>query len=354
MCKLSLPITRLRRIPQDYMAVILFTLVALTLPLFLDDFFISLAVVTLFWAYLGNAWNIMGGYAGQFSFGHAMFYGIGAYTSTVLLVDFGVSPWIGMLGGAILAGLFGAAIGYLLFRFGIRGHFFALGTFAIAEMVRLLATELEFINTSIGIHIPLVRGDSWLRMQFEETIVNYFIVILLFFVIGQIITITIVRNKLGYYFQAIRENEEAAAALGVDSIRYKVLAVAISAALTAIGGSFFAQYFLFIDPTIVFGVAVSVQILLRPVLGGMGTIWGPFVGALFLTPLAELTRSLVRTPPSFLGFIEGRSGVDVMIFGALLIVVVLFMPDGIVGAGKRLWNKIRKPDETFAQPQATD
>jgi branched-chain amino acid transport system permease protein len=354
MSKLSLPITQLHRIPKDYTAVVLFTLVALTLPAFLDDFFISLAVVTLFWAYLGNAWNIMGGYAGQFSFGHAMFYGIGAYTSTVLLVDFGVSPWIGMLGGALLAGLFGAAIGYLLFRFGIRGHFFALGTFAIAEMVRLLATELEFINTSIGIHIPLVRGDSWNRMQFEETIANYFVVILFLFVVGQIITITIVRNKLGYYFQAVRENEEAAAALGVDTIRYKVLAVAISAALTAIGGSFFAQYFLFIDPTIVFGVAVSVQILLRPVLGGMGTIWGPFVGALFLTPLAEFTRSLVRTPPSFLGFIEGRSGVDVMIFGALLIVVVLFMPDGIVGAAKRLWNKIRKPDETFTQPQSTD
>jgi branched-chain amino acid transport system permease protein len=232
-----------------------------------------------------------------------------------------------------------------LSRFGVKGHFFALGTFAIAEMVRLLATELEFINTSIGLHIPLVRGDSWIRMQFEETFANYYYVILILFVIGQIITITIVRNKLGYYFQAIREDEEAAAALGVNVLRYKVISVAISAALTAVGGSFFAQYFLFIDPTIVFGVSVSVQILLRPIVGGVGTIWGPFVGALFLTPLAEFTRTIVRTPPTFLDFIQGRSGVDVMLFGAILIIVVLFMPDGIIGAGKRLLMRVRKRND---------
>lgn len=340
---------RLRRVPGDYLAVAVFFVVLSLLPLILDRFLLSLALLILFWAYLGNAWNIMGGYTGLFSFGHAMFYGIGAYTSTVLLVNFAVSPLVGMLAGALIAGLFGAFIGYLLSRFGVRGHFFALGTFAIAEMVRLLATELEFINTSIGIHIPLVRGDSWLRMQFEDTFSNYFYVILILFVIGQIITITIVRNKLGYYFQAIREDEEAAAALGVNVLRYKVISVAISAALTAIGGSFFAQYFLFIDPTIVFGVSVSVQILLRPIVGGVGTIWGPFVGALLLTPLAEFTRSVVRTPPSFLGFIEGRAGVDVMLFGAILIIVVLFMPDGIIGAGRRLLRARKRRNEPVTQ-----
>ena len=333
---------RLRQIPGNYIAAAVFLIVLSFLPLFLDKFYLSLALLILFWAYLGNAWNIMGGYTGLFSFGHAMFYGIGAYTSTVLLVDYGLSPLIGMLAGALLAGIFGAFVGFLLSRFGVRGHFFALGTFAIAEMVRLVATELGFINTSIGIHIPLVRGDSWLRLQFEETFANYYYLILILFVIGQIITITIVRNKLGYYFQAIREDEDAAAALGVNVLRYKVISMAISAALTAIGGSFFAQYFLFIDPTIVFGVSVSVQILLRPIVGGVGTIWGPFVGALLLTPLAELTRSVVRKPPGFLGFIEGRSGVDVMIFGAILIIVVLFMPDGIMGAGKRLLMRVRK------------
>jgi branched-chain amino acid transport system permease protein len=346
--------SRLRQIPGDFIAVVVLAVILSTLPLFLDRFLLSLALLILFWAYLGNAWNIMGGYTGLFSFGHAMFYGIGAYTSTVLLVDYSVSPWVGMLAGALLAGLFGAFVGFLLSRFGVRGHFFALGTFAIAEMVRLLATELEFINTSIGIHIPLVRGDSWVRLQFEETFANYYYVILLLFLLGQIITITIIRNKLGYYFQAIRENEEAAAALGVNVLRYKVISVAISAALTAIAGSFFAQYFLFIDPTIAFGVAVSVQILLRPIVGGVGTIWGPFVGALLLTPLAEFTRGIVREPPSFLDFIQGRAGVDVMLFGAILIIVVLFIPDGLVGLGKRIWNQVRKPHDTIAQPQGTD
>lgn len=333
---------RLRQIPANYIAAGVFLVVLSLLPLFLDRFYLSLALLILFWAYLGNAWNIMGGYTGLFSFGHVMFYGIGAYTSTVLLVDYSVSPLVGMLVGALIAGLFGAFVGYLLSRFGVKGHFFALGTFAIAEMVRLLATEFEFINTSIGIHVPLLHGDSWIRLQFEETFANYYYVILILFIIGQIITITIIRNKLGYYFQAIREDEDAAAALGVNVLRYKVISMAISASLTAIGGSFFAQYFLFIDPTIVFGVSVSVQILLRPIVGGVGTIWGPFVGALLLTPLAEITRSVVRKPPGFLGFIEGRSGVDVMLFGAILIIVVLFMPDGIIGAGKRLLMRVQK------------
>lgn len=345
---------RLRQIPTDYLAVGACLLVLALVPSILGRFFLSLALLILFWAYLGNAWNIMAGYTGMFSFGHAMFYGIGAYTSTVLLVDYSVSPWVGMLVGALLAGLFGAVVGYLLSRFGVRGHFFALGTFAIAEMVRLISTELEFINTSIGIHIPLVGGDSWPRMQFEETFANYYYVILGLFVIGQLITIALMRSKLGYYFQAVREDEEAAAALGVNVVKNKVIAMSISAALTAIGGSFFAQYFLFIDPSIVFGVSVSVQILLRPIVGGMGTVWGPFVGALLLTPLAELTRNLVRTPPPFLSVIQGRAGVDVMFFGITLIIVVLFMPDGLVGAGRRLWARPRKGNGQIAQPRGVD
>ena len=220
--------SRLRHIPRDYQILVVLTLALLILPTFLDQFLVSLAVLVLYWAFLGNAWNIMGGYAGQFSFGHAMFYGIGAYTSAVLLVDYAVSPWVGMLVGAAVAGLFGGFVGFLLFRFGIRGHFFALGTFAVAEMVRLIATEADFIGGSIGLHIPLVRGDDWLRIQFEQTLVNYYYVILGLFAVGMIITILITRRKLGYYFQAIREDEDAAAALGVDVLRYKVLAVAIN------------------------------------------------------------------------------------------------------------------------------
>lgn len=336
-------LARFRRLSvhRDYLTLALVAAVLFVAPLFMSQFLVSLAVLVLFWAHLGNAWNLMAGYAGQFSFGHAVFYGIGGYASTVLLVDYAVSPWLGMVVGAALAALFGLVMGYLLFRFGIRGHFFALGTFAIAEMVRLIATELEIINTSVGIHIPLVRGDSWPRMQFEESTVNYYYVILGIFVVGLIVIIAVSRSRIGYYFQAIREDEQAAAALGVDVLRYKTLAVMLSGALTAVGGSFFTQYFLFIDPTLAFGVSVSVQILLRPIVGGVGTIWGPLVGALLLTPLAEATRAFVRTPPEFLGAIQGRAGVDVMIFGALLIIAVLFMPHGLVGAGRSLWERLR-------------
>ena len=330
-------------IGRDYFALALVAVALFVAPLFLDRFLLSLGVLILFWAHLGNAWNLMAGYAGQFSFGHAVFYGIGAYTSTVLLVDYAISPWVGMIAGALLAALFGLLMGYLLFHFGIRGHFFALGTFAIAELVRLLATEIEFINTSVGIHIPLVGGDSWPRMQFEDSLINYYYVMLGIFVVGLILVIAIVHGRLGSYFQAIRENEEAAAALGVDVLRYKTIAVMVSGALTAVAGTFFTQYFLFVDPTLAFGVGVSVQILLRPIVGGVGAIWGPLVGSLLLTPLGELTRAFVRTPPAFLSAIEGRAGVDVMLFGAILVLVVLFMPHGVVGAGRSLWQALQRP-----------
>lgn len=328
----------MKRIPRDFQILLALAVALPFLPFILSQYYTSIAILILYWAYLGLAWNIMGGYAGQFSFGHAAFYGIGAYTSTVLLVDHDVSPWLGMLAGAGLAGLYGLVIGFLSFRFGLKGHFFALATFAFAEMTRLVASEMDLINTTIGIHIPLIRGDSWSRIQFEETPRNYYFVILGLMLLGLLVTISISRSKLGYYFLAIRENEEAAAALGVNVNFYKVVAVFISASLTAMGGSFFTQYFMFVDPALAFGTAISIGVLLRPIVGGVGTVWGPLAGALLLTPLAEVTRTFVRNPPPGFGFIDDRAGVDVMLFGALLIIFVLFVPDGIVGK----WQQWRK------------
>ena len=335
---------RLPHISRDYIILIILVPVLAVLPMVSNPnrFLMTIATFTLLWALLGTAWNIMAGYAGQFSFGHAAFYGIGAYTSTVLFVDYRISPWIGMLVGAALAGLFGLLMGYLSFRYGLKGPYFALATFAFAEMLRLIANELAFINTSVGIHIPVIRRDSWLGMQFEVTPGNYYYVILGLLTLGLFVNILIAQSKLGYYLQAIREDEDAAAALGVNLLRYKVTAVVVSAALTALAGSFFFQFSFFVSPRVVFGVAVSVGVLMRPIVGGIGTIWGPLIGAIFLTPLGEFTRAFVRTPPPFLSFIEGHSGVDVMIFGAILIVVIIFMPDGIVGAGKRLWERIKQ------------
>jgi branched-chain amino acid transport system permease protein len=337
---------RLRSIPRDYflLAGIILLLGVLPLVITLNRFQINLATFILYWALLGTAWNIMGGYAGQFSFGHAAFYGLGAYTATVLLVDFSISPWIGMLVGAIIAGVFALATSYLSFRYGLKGPYFALATFAFAEMLRLISTEIEFINTSIGITLPLYEGDSWPALQFNDTPQNYYFAILGLLMIGLLVNIMVVNSKAGYYLQALREDEEAAAALGVNLLRYKTFSVVVSAMLTALAGAFFAQFFRFISPDLAFGVPVSIQILLRPIVGGIGTIWGPLIGAFFLTPLSEVTRAFVRTPPPFLAFIEGRSGVDEMLFAVILILVIIFLPDGIVGGVRRFWQRLRKPE----------
>jgi branched-chain amino acid transport system permease protein len=318
-------------------------IVLLVLPYLLDAFLLSLAILILFWAYLGQSWNIVGGYAGQFSFGHAAFYGLGAYTSTWLLVNWGINPWIGMLVGGVVAMAFGLFTGFLTFRYGLRGVYFALATFAFAEMLRLIAVNADFVNKSRGIQVPLRGGDSLLHFQFETTKMPYYYIILGMVLAALLATHLIERSKLGYYFQAIRENENAANALGVSPLRYKMYAMGISSFMTALGGTFYAQYLLFIDPEIVFGVHVSVEILLRPIIGGVGTVFGPVVGALLLTPVSEFTRAFIRQPPNFLpflAFLRGRSGVDVMLFGAILVVVIIFLPNGLVGWIQAQWRRI--------------
>lgn len=313
---------------------VIILIVLLILPRFLSNFMLGLAILILFWAYLGESWNILGGYTGQFSFGHAAFYGLGAYTSTWLLVNLGVNPWLGMILGGLLAMTFGLFTGFLSFRYGLRGPYFALATFAFAEMLRLIAVNWEVVNKSRGIQVPLCDCDSWLRFQFETTKMPYYYIILGMVIVAILVTFLIDRSKMGYYFKAIRENEEAAAALGVNPLRYKLIAMAISSFMTALGGTFYSQYLFFIDPGIVFGVHNSVEILLRPIIGGVGTVLGPVVGALVLTPLSEWTRFIIRQPPDFLPFLQpfqGRSGVDVMIFGFILMVVIIYLPDGLVG-----------------------
>ncbi len=306
-------------------------LALLLLPLAATPFQLSIAILILFWSHLGAAWNILSGYAGQFSFGHAAYFGIGAYTSTWLLVAAGVNPWIGMLAGGLLAAAFGLFTAFLTARYGIRGPYFALATFAFAEMLRLLANGWETINGPRGLQVPLIGGDSWLAFQFETDKRPYYFIVLGLVLVSLLVTSLLARHKAGYYFQAIRENEDAAAALGVHTLRYKLLATGISAFLTALGGTFYAQYLFFIDPGLVFGASVSVEIMLRPLLGGAGTVFGPLVGGLLLTPLSEATRGLLRTPPPFLQVLQGRPGIDVMLFGTILMLVVLFLPQGIVG-----------------------
>jgi branched-chain amino acid transport system permease protein len=297
------------------------TALALVAPPFASPYVVHILVLVLFYAYLGTAWNILGGYAGQFSFGHAAFFGIGAYTSTLLLTGAGVSPWIGLWAGGALAAAFGCLAGFLAFRYGLRGPYFALVTLAFAEMLRLVAVNWRAVGGPMGILVPLPpAGSSLWRFQFRDKLPYYYVALALL-ALALWVTRRVEGTRLGHALAAIRENEDAAEASGVNTQAAKLWAMALSSFLTAVGGTFYAQYFAFIDPTLTLGVSVSVEILLRPIVGGPGTLVGPLLGSLVLTPLSELTRWAIR----------GRPGLDVMIYGLVLVLVVTFVPRGLAG-----------------------
>ncbi len=292
------------------------------MPAVPSQYVIHLGVMILFFAYLGVAWNILGGYAGQFSFGHAAFFGLGAYTSTLLYVHYGVSPWLGM----VAAGLAGVALalisGSLSFRYGLRGPYFALVMLAFAEMLRLLFESWMSRSYPLGMAIPL-KGTSLVDFQFKDK-GRYFWVILVMLVAVTWLCHRLGRSRIGAYWMAIRDNEDAAETLGVNVFAYKLAAMAISGFLTAMGGTFYAQYFLTLEVNEVFGTQVSIEILLAAIIGGAGTVFGPLVGSFALQLLAEGTRVYIRA----------FSGFDLMIYGAVLILVIMFLPQGLL-AGLR-------------------
>jgi branched-chain amino acid transport system permease protein len=292
-------------------------------PPLLPPYFLEILISVLLFGYLGAAWNILGGYAGQFSFGHAAFFGIGAYTSTLLFLRLGVSPWLGMLAGGVLAAAFGLAAGYLSFRYGLRGPYFSLVTLAFAEMLRVVAVNTRAVGSSLGLVIPSRDAAPW-HFVFGGKL-PYYYVILAMALAALWVTRRVERSKLGYSLQAIRENEEAAEAAGVDALGMKLRAMAISSFMTALGGTFYAQYFAYIDPAITFGPSVSIQGLLQAIVGGAGTVLGPVLGAFVLTPVSELSRAIMR----------GRAGVDVMVYGLILILVISFLPQGLMGWARR-------------------
>lgn len=320
------------RVDRNVKVLVAVGVVLAVLPFGLQGATLEIGVRILLFAMLATAWNLMAGYAGLFSFGHAAYFGIGAYATAVLQVDFGWSPWLGMLVGMVLAGAFAVLTGYLSFRYRLKGAYFVLTTFAFAEMLRLIFLHWDFVNRAIGFRVPIIRDSSWTDMQFPPGSRAYYYVALAMLLAVLAIMIVLMRSRVGYYIVAIRDNEEAAAALGVNPMRYKLHAVGLSGALTAMGGTFYFQYIFFIDPSLAFGPAVSIQILLPAIIGGMGTMWGPLIGAFLLVPLGEVTSSLVRTPPDVLSFLGGRAGLDLMLFGALLVAIIMFLPKGVYGS----------------------
>ncbi|OGB95844.1 MAG: amino acid ABC transporter permease [candidate division NC10 bacterium RBG_16_65_8] len=286
----------------------------------------DLAIKILLYATLAQAWNILAGYCGQVSLGHAVFFGTGAYTSSALQMHFGVNPWIGLVAGAGIAVALSQAIGYPCFR--LRGHYFAIATIAIGEIIHTLAINWEFIGGARGLTLPL-KQDSLLTFQFHGTKFIYYYIALALTVCCFLVTWHIQRSRVGYYLRAIREDTDAAQSVGIPVARYKLIAMATSAAFVSIGGSFYAQYVLYMDPDSVFPLSLSIMVCLLAVVGGVGTLWGPLVGAALMIPLSEFTR---------IQFGGTGSGVDLIIYGALLTIIAVFQPTGLVGLVKR-WRR---------------
>lgn len=279
---------------------------------------LNFLVVTLLIALAGQGWNILGGYGGQYSFGHAAFFGTGAYLTAILQVRYGVNAWPGFAAGIAAGALVGAVIGALTFRAGLRGSYFALVTLAFAEVLRIIASVAPITGAGVGTLIKLDLHAS--AFQFESRAVFYWVILALLavsLVIARVIELT----RFGAWLIAVRENEDAARALGVDAFRVKLGAMTISAAITAAAGCFYAQYFLFIDSGIAYGTRMSIEALLTPIIGGAGTVFGPLVGALVVKALGEAATTVAGDAP----------GLNLIVYGCVLVLVIAFAPRGLIG-----------------------
>jgi branched-chain amino acid transport system permease protein len=296
----------------------------IALPLVSPPFAQHVMILTFLFAMCGVAWNVMGGYAGMFSFGQAAFFGIGAYTSSFLLVTFRVSPWIGLVVGGVISSLLAAAIGYPCSN--LRGHYFAIASIAFAEIVRIVFTNWQMVGAAEGLTIPMLK-ESLANFMFHSSKLPYYYIILAFLLLALAVCRRVSMSKMGYYFRAIKESHEIAQVLGVDVVRYRLYAIMISAFLTSMAGTFYAQYILYIDPDSVMILAISVQIVLVAMLGGASTVLGPVIGAAVLVPLSEYSRA-------WLGY-KG-TGMDMIIYGTLITLISMYEPNGVWGAITKL------------------
>ncbi len=287
------------------------------LPAVVGSYVITVLIFVFFYAFLGQAWNIVGGYAGQLSAGHAAFVGVGAYTAATLSMHAGLTPWIGMFVGGVLSALLGGVIGFLGFRFGLRGFYFVLLTVAFAEVCRIVALNTDAIGGALGLYITFTGNPR--QFQFQDNRAYYYIAFVLMLIATAIVA-ALERRRFGIYLTAIREDESACEALGVDTFRYKMLAMIASSFLTGVGGTFYAFYLFSLQPNTVFGIPLSVEIVIRPIVGGAGTVLGPILGSFILSPLAELSRFYFSK--------GGWAGLHLIVYGVLLVCVVLFLPQG--------------------------
>jgi branched-chain amino acid transport system permease protein len=305
---------------KDFLPIVVVLAALAAVPAFVhSNVVLNFLVVSLMIALAGQGWNILGGYGGQYSFGHAAFFGTGAYATAILQMRYGVNAWVGFAAGIAAGAAAGAIIGGLAFRAGLRSSYFALVTLAFAEVLRILASVAPITGAGVGILVKLdLRAQSF---QFQSRATFYFIILSLL-VISLVIAQLIERSRFGAWLIAVRENEDAATALGVDAAAVKLRAMVLSAAITAAAGCFYVQYFLFVDSGIGYGTWISIEALLTPIIGGVGTVFGALLGALVVRSLGEGAKLFTGDVP----------GLDLMIYGAMLILVIRFAPRGLVGA----------------------
>jgi branched-chain amino acid transport system permease protein len=300
------------------------------LPAASNNFLTTLLTLVFLNAVVGIAWNLMMGYAGQLSVGHALHFGIGAYIVAILSERFGVSPWIAMVPGFVGPALIGVAIGALGFRFSVRGVYFALLTIAFAELARILFEHWDFVGRTGGFFLKALPPDNIPLLSLRGNATFFYYGLLVTMVAGWIVSMLLVQSRLGYFWRAVRDDEDAARAIGVRSFRVKLQAVAVSAGMTGIAGGWFGLINGSLFPDSVLGMRLSIDLMVAPIVGGIGTLFGPILGAFIIVPLNEWAKELDQA--------AGVNGLNLLIYGVLLLGVVLMAPDGCWPALARLLN----------------
>ncbi len=292
-------------------------------PAVIGSYPLSILILVIYFAYIGQAWNVMMGFAGQLSLGHSLYVGVGAYVAGGIFFHWGIGPWAGLWVAIVLCTALGLLIGFLAFRFGISGVYFALLTIAFAEFTRIGFDHIGPLGGPGGLFLRVAQRDSIDLLNFRGPPAMYYYAMLAMTVLAFIACYFLLKSKAGYYWQAIRENEEAAQALGINVFRWKMLAMAISSGMTAIAGVFFAFYYNNLFPEQIFNISRSIEIILGPIIGGVGTLFGPILGAVVLTLLSD-------------GITEGLAamgwevpGIKQVFYGVVLLAVIMFLPNGI-------------------------
>jgi branched-chain amino acid transport system permease protein len=313
--------------------LIAFLAVLVSLPWWGGSYILTIGTIVLYLSLMGQSWNIMLGFAGLLSIGHALFVGIGAYTAGYLFAKHGILPVFGVVPAVALAVLMGMAIGYLGFRFSIGGVYFALLTIAFAEFTRIMVDHMDFLGGTQGLFLPVTdedrHGADLLSLRGHPVMFYYLILVLCFGTLG--LCRRLMSSRLGYYWQAIRDDADAAQALGVDIFRYRMYAVMISAAIAGVGGVFYAFYQNGLFPESTFSIERSIEYTLGPIVGGVGSLFGPIFGAFLLTPLGEfITWSIDFMKEN--GIIDPSlklNGLKLFIWGIVVVLIVLFKPRGL-------------------------